>query len=62
MVPSSAAKEEAERPVVAYGISFPKTAKEEKRVEYVVNTLWLRENYPEDFEDDELRGDDDNGQ
>jgi len=46
-------------PVVAYSISFPRTAMEEKRVEYVVNTTWVRENFREDFEDDELSGDDD---
>ena len=28
--------------VVAWSISFPKTAKEEQRVEYVVNTTWVR--------------------
>ena len=50
---------EENEPVVAYGISFPRTGMEEKRVEYVVNTTWVRENYREDFEDDELNSDDD---
>jgi hypothetical protein len=50
---------EGSEPVVAYGISFPRTGMEEKRVEYVVNTTWVRENYREDFEDDELNSDDD---
>ncbi|MDO8615048.1 MAG: Z1 domain-containing protein [Dehalococcoidia bacterium] len=50
--------DERKQAVVAYGISFPRTEKEEKRVEYVVNTTWLRENFPEDFEDDELTDDD----
>lgn len=50
---------EESEPVVAYGISFPRTGMEEKRVEYVVNTTWVRENYREDFEDDELNSDDD---
>ena len=54
--------EEAKRPVVAYGISFPKPVKEEKRVEYIVDKVWLRENFAEDFEDDELSGDEDKGQ
>ena len=46
------------QPIVAWSISFPKTAFEEKRVEYVVNTTWLRENYPEDDEE-EMSGDSD---
>ena len=41
-------------PVVAWSISFPATSREEEKVEYVVNTTWDREHYPED--DDE--GDD----
>ena len=48
-----------DQPVLAWGISFPATNKEEKRVEYVVNTTWLRENYREDVEEDEMQGDDD---
>ena len=47
------------QPVVAWGISFPPTQKEEKRVEYVVNTTWLRENFKDDLDEDEMRGDDD---
>ena len=47
------------QPVLAWGISFPATNKEQKRVEYVVNTTWLRENYREDVEEDEMQGDDD---
>lgn len=47
------------QPVLAWGISFPATNKDEKRVEYVVNTTWLRENFAEDVEEDEMRGDDD---
>ena len=46
------------QPVVAWGISFPATQKEEKRVEYVVNTTWLRENFRDDVDDDEMQGDD----
>ena len=45
-------------PVVAWSISFPKTETPEQRVEYVVNTTWLRENYGDDLEEEELRGDD----
>ena len=48
-----------DQPVLAWGISFPATNKAEKRVEYVVNTTWLRENYREDVEEDEMQGDDD---
>jgi hypothetical protein len=48
-----------QRPVVAWSISFPKTSLEEERVEYVVNTTWLRENYRDDIEEDEMAGDDD---
>ena len=43
-------------PVVAWSISFSKTRREEEKVEYVVNTTWDREHYPED--DDEDAGDD----
>ncbi|MEI9990203.1 MAG: Z1 domain-containing protein [Rhizomicrobium sp.] len=49
---------EMAEPVVAWSISFPKTAVEETRVEFVVNTTWMRENYPEEAEDEEA-GDDD---
>ena len=38
-------------PIVAWSMSFPATRREEERVEYVVNTTWEREHYPED--DDE---------
>lgn len=37
-------------PVVAYGISFPRTKYEEKKVEYIVNPTWMREHYG-DLED-----------
>ena len=47
------------QPVVAWGISFPGTNREEKRVEYVVNTTWMREHYGDDLEEEEMRGDDD---
>ena len=43
-------------PVVAWSISFPATSREEDRVEYVVNTTWEREHYPED-DDEEDAGD-----
>lgn len=45
-------------PVVAWSISFPPTGKEESRVQYVVNTTWLQENYRADVEDDEMETDD----
>ena len=47
------------RPVVAWGISFPPTEREETRVEYVVNTTWLRENYRDDVDEDEMSGEND---
>ena len=43
-------------PVVAWSISFPKTSREEEKVEYVVNTTWEHEHYPED-DDEEDAGD-----
>ena len=46
------------QPVVAWGISFPPTNREERRVEYVVNTTWLRENFGDDVDEDEMEGDD----
>jgi hypothetical protein len=45
-------------PVVAWSISFPSTAKEEKKVEYVVGSVWLEENMPDDREDEDSGGDD----
>lgn len=45
------------KPVVAYGISFPAPTDEEEKIEYVVNTTWLRENYREDLDGDEMAGD-----
>ena len=46
-----------EKPVVAWSISFPTTHREEKKVEYVVNTTWYEEHYG-DEDDDEATGDD----
>ena len=47
----------AHRAVVAWSISFPTTRREERKVEYVVNTTWYQEHYGD--EDDEEPGDDD---
>lgn len=47
-----------DQPVAAWGISFPGTNREERRVEYVVNTTWLRENFGDDVDEDEMGGDD----
>jgi hypothetical protein len=44
--------------VVAWSISFPVTGKEEQRVEYVVNTTWMREHFRGELEEDEMGGDD----
>ena len=46
-------------PVAAWSISFPVTKREEKKVEYVVNTTWFRERYQDEVDDDEMEGDDD---
>ena len=46
------------QPVAAWGISFPRTDRKERRVEYVVNTMWLRENFGDDVDEDEMEGDD----
>jgi hypothetical protein len=43
-------------PVVAWGISFPKTGLEERRVEYVVNTTWFREHVRDEIDEEELEG------
>jgi hypothetical protein len=43
--------------LVAWSISFPKTALAENHVEYVVTSTWVKENTP-DQDDDELTSDD----
>jgi hypothetical protein len=48
-----------QEPIVAWSISFPHTELEEKKVEYVVNTTWWKENYGDDLDDDDMAGDDD---
>jgi hypothetical protein len=45
-------------PVIAWSISFPGSAREEKKVEYVVTTTWLRENESFDLDEDDMDGDD----
>lgn len=47
----------AQHPVVAWSISFPRTEMEEKKVEYVVNTTWWKENYRDDFDEEDMAGD-----
>lgn len=49
----------SKKPVVAWSISFPSTQTPEKRVEYVVGTVWLRENFRDEADEDEMQGDDD---
>ncbi len=39
-------------PVFAWGIAFPPTTQAEQRVEYVVSTQWLRENFLSDVDDE----------
>ena len=46
-------------PVVAWGISFPTTTRPEKKVQYVVGAVWLKENMPDDGDDEDSGGDDD---
>ncbi|MHB8267466.1 Z1 domain-containing protein [Bradyrhizobium sp.] len=48
----------AQLPSVAWSISFPRTDVDEARVEYVVNTTWLRENFRDELDEDEMEGDD----
>jgi len=50
---------EGNEPIVAWSISFPETDTPEERTEYIVNTTWLRENYRDDLDEDEMEGDDD---
>jgi hypothetical protein len=57
--PLAAPPGESENPIVAYSVSFPRTATEEKKVVFVVNTTWLRENFHGEFDPDEMEGDDD---
>lgn len=45
------------KPVVAWSISFPRTDQEEAKVEYDVNTVWFKERY-RDEDEDEAAGDD----
>lgn len=47
----------SQEPTVAWSISFPHTDLEEKKVEYVVNTTWWRENYRDELDDDDMAGD-----
>lgn len=49
----------SQKPIVAWSISFPGTSLEEKKVEYLVNTTWVRENFGSDLDDEEMDGDDD---
>lgn len=42
-----------QEPFVAWSISFRATSREEEKVEYVVNTTWEREHYPQDDDEEE---------
>jgi hypothetical protein len=48
-----------QQPTAAWSISFPATARDEEKVEYVVNTTWMRENFRDDLDEEEMGGDDD---
>jgi hypothetical protein len=56
--PGGQAEKLHDEPVVAWSISFPQTKRPEQRVEYIVTTTWLRENFREDLEDEEMESDD----
>jgi len=43
----------SETPVTAWSMSFPKTDRAEKRVEYIVNKTWFQEHFGEDDEDED---------
>ena len=58
IVDSTGRGEPITQPVVAWGISVPPTNREERRVEYVVNTTWLQENFGDDVDEAEMGGDD----
>ncbi len=45
-------------PVLAWSISFPSTDRPEKKVEYMVGAVWLKENMPIDMDDEDSGGDD----
>jgi hypothetical protein len=57
--PSLAPPNESKTAIVAYSISFPPTAITEKKVKYVVNTTWLRENMHPEFDPEDMDADDD---
>lgn len=42
-----------EEPIVAWGISFPKSDHADPTVEYVVNTTWMREAFADERDEDE---------
>lgn len=48
-----------EMPMAAWSISFPHTKLDGNKVEYVVNTTWMRENFGDELEGDEMEVDDD---
>jgi hypothetical protein len=39
--------------IIGWSISFPKTNKEEKTVDYMVNTTWWNESYPSEFDEED---------
>jgi hypothetical protein len=57
--PDKDAKQQYPEPIVAWSISFPRTAMEERKVEFVVNTTWLRENFRDETDEDDMEGDND---
>ena len=56
-----ALKEEGEvrsNPVVGYSISFPKTDREQRTVEYMVNSVWYAEEFGAESDDEDTAGSD----
>ena len=47
-----------DKPVVAWSISFPNTLRDERKVEYTVNTVWWRERYGDQDAEEEEANDD----
>lgn len=41
-------------PVVAWGISFPQSDADDKTVEYVVNTTWMRKEFVDDYDEEDM--------
>jgi len=45
------------KPVIAWSLSLPETSTPENLTEYDVNTTWLREQYFDEIDEEEMAGD-----